>query len=415
MPSGAVVVFTRDLRVDDHPALAQAVRVARRRRPAVRVRRHHPRLGVSTDRTAPGSCSSRSPISTPRCGRSVGDSSPDAATGSTASCGWRTTSARPPSTSATTPACTCQARLARLESAAGAAGVDVHRAPGMAIVEPGVVTPGDAGDHYKVFTRYYRRWSDVRRRAAVAAPPRIDLPPDVDAGTLPVLTDLVSGDRSPDVVPGGARAAHRQLDAWVERALRTYPDRRDDLPGDATSRLSPYLHFGCVSPLEVARAAGRHKGADAFLRQLCWRDFYLQILAARPDAAWSRLPAPRRPLARRSRRRCGPGRRGAPATPSSTPRCASCDTEGFMHNRARHDRGVVPHQGPLRRLARRRPSLPRPPRSTATSPTTTSTGSGWPARAPTPTRTACSTRPCRAPGSTPRATTCGATCPSYAR
>ena len=56
-------------------------------------------------------------------------------------------------------------------------------------------------------------------------------------------------------------------------------DRHDDLAAGDTSRLSPYLHFGCVSPAEVA---GRFDGAEGepFLRQLCWRDFFLQVTSA---------------------------------------------------------------------------------------------------------------------------------------
>ena len=108
------------------------------------------------------------------------------------------------------------------------------------------------------------------------------------------------------------------------RGCAAYADHHDDLPGDATSRLSPYLHFGCLSPLEALRAAGHHQGEgpDAFVRQLCWRDFYAQVLAARPDAAWSDY------VDRGDRWRDDPaarrrGRRAAPATRSSTPACAS--------------------------------------------------------------------------------------------
>jgi deoxyribodipyrimidine photo-lyase len=50
------------------------------------------------------------------------------------------------------------------------------------------------------------------------------------------------------------------------------------MAADDTSRLSPYLHFGCVSPREVAARVGGRDGADPFVRQLCWRDFYQQIL-----------------------------------------------------------------------------------------------------------------------------------------
>ena len=70
-------------------------------------------------------------------------------------------------------------------------------------------------------------------------------------------------------------------------AAAEYEARHDDLPGDATSHLSPYLHFGCISPLELATKLRERAGAAAYVRQLCWRDFFHQLLAARPDAAWN--------------------------------------------------------------------------------------------------------------------------------
>ncbi|MGQ4444954.1 FAD-binding domain-containing protein, partial [Streptomyces violaceoruber] len=69
--------------------------------------------------------------------------------------------------------------------------------------------------------------------------------------------------------------------------LSRYEDRHDDLADDATSRLSPYLHFGALSPLELVHRARAHggPGAEAFVRQVCWRDFHHQVLAARPEAS----------------------------------------------------------------------------------------------------------------------------------
>ena len=120
------------------------------------------------------------------------------------------------------------------------------------------------------------------------------------------------------------------------QGLRGYADHHDDLPGDATSRLSPYLHFGCLSPLEVLRVAAHHQGEgpDAFVRQLCWRDFYAQILADRPDAAWSDY------VDRGDRWRDDPeaerawkeGRTGYPVVDAAM---RQLQAEGFVHNRAR--------------------------------------------------------------------------------
>jgi deoxyribodipyrimidine photo-lyase len=224
-------------------------------------------------------------------------------------------------------------RLDRLERAVD---VPVERAPGITVVAPGEITPGAQADHYKVFTPYFRRWSDVRRRHVEQAPDHVVLPHDVDPGGLPELADLVEGHRSPGVAPGGASAGHARLEQWIDSGLRGYADHHDDLPGDATSRLSPYLHFGCVSPLEALRAAAHHQGEgpDAFVRQLCWRDFYAQILAARPDAAWADY------VDRGDRWRTDAdaehawreGRTGYPVVDAGM---RQLQAEGWMHNRAR--------------------------------------------------------------------------------
>ena len=80
---------------------------------------------------------------------------------------------------------------------------------------------------------------------------------------------------------GGEAEARRRLANFTRGPIGSYEDRHDALGRDGTSRLSPYLHFGCVSPLEVeSRATG-----EAFRRQLAWRDFYAQVLFHFPGNA----------------------------------------------------------------------------------------------------------------------------------
>ena len=190
------------------------------------------------------------------------------------------------------------ARLAQLERAADEAGIEVHRHPGITVVAPESIVPesgsrsssgagpGDGRDReMKVFTPYFNRWKALPWRAPVPAPRTITLPEGIDRGEVPKLEDLTAGDRSPDVAPGGEAEGLALLKRWARSHLDTYGDHHDDLPGDRTSRISPYLHFGCLSPLEVATRLGDRPGGAAFVRQLCWRDFYHQVLAARPDAA----------------------------------------------------------------------------------------------------------------------------------
>lgn len=150
------------------------------------------------------------------------------------------------------------------------------------VLAPGRITPSSAGaDHFAVFTPYLRRWLAARRRPAAPAPRRLKLPPELDQEQL-----VVAQSKSQHWV-GGEQQGRRQARKWFSDDLASYEDRHDDLAGDATSRLSPYLHFGCLSPRELAAQAAERSGAgaEAFVRQLAWRDFHHQVLAARPDAA----------------------------------------------------------------------------------------------------------------------------------
>ncbi len=53
------------------------------------------------------------------------------------------------------------------------------------------------------------------------------------------------------------------MTAWLAGPIDRYEELHDDLAGDATSRLSPYLHFGCVSPAELVHRATRRGGPGA--------------------------------------------------------------------------------------------------------------------------------------------------------
>jgi deoxyribodipyrimidine photo-lyase len=224
-------------------------------------------------------------------------------------------------------------RLDALERRAAAAGVQVHRHPGTTAVAPGAVVP-TAGDHFKVFTPYFRRWSGAPLRPVRQPPASIAVPDDLDVGVLPSLTDLVVGERSPDRITGGETEARRRLNAWTRLRLADYPERHDDLAGDATARISPYLHFGCISASEIVQRLRGRRGADAFVRQLCWRDFFHQVLAARPDAGWSDYRG------RGDAWHDDPGaletwQRGRTGYPVVDAGMRQLEREGFMHNRAR--------------------------------------------------------------------------------
>jgi deoxyribodipyrimidine photo-lyase len=225
------------------------------------------------------------------------------------------------------------AREQRLAAACGAERIEFRAHPGTTIVPPGAVTPS-GGDHFKVFTPYHRAWSQVPLRGRVGAPSRLSVPSRLATARLPALERLTSGRPSPQRAPGGEVEGRRLMRAFLRGPLQEYEERHDDLPGDATSRLSPHLRFGCLSALELMEEARRRRGGEAYVRQLCWRDFHHQVLAANPTLP-SRDYRPRRDRWSRSERAFDAWRQGLTGYPVVDAAMRQLAAEGFMHNRAR--------------------------------------------------------------------------------
>jgi deoxyribodipyrimidine photo-lyase len=331
--SCAVVLFTRDLRVRDQPALAAAAREAERIVP----------LFVLDDVLLRGSCGSANRVAflldslrdldrslRERGARLVlrrGDPVEEA---------LRLASECGASAIHVSDDYSAYARRRRRALAGGCerAGVRLRAHAGVTVAEPGELAPG-GGDHYRVFTPYWRVWSGQPRRAFHPAPRELRLPPGLRVGRIPPLRSMIREAPSPDLPKGGEAAARKRLERWLRGGLAEYEARRDLLAEEAgTSHISADLHFGCLSPAVVlARAEGR-PGGQAFSRQLCWRDFHHQVLAARPDLPrvdyrgrddrWAR--------SKRLAEAWRLGRTGYPVVDAGMRQLAR---EGFMHNRAR--------------------------------------------------------------------------------
>jgi deoxyribodipyrimidine photo-lyase len=211
--------------------------------------------------------------------------------------------------------------------------------PGLLVHPPDAVRTRD-GRPYVVFGPYRRTWEAIPRRAIEAAPTRLPpRPRSLDPGAVPDLAGL--GLPEPTADPAsfpepGELAARGRLESWLRDGLARYAGDRDRLDVDGTSHLSQDLRFGLLSPLElVERAAGR-SGADAWLAELCWRDFYLQLLAHHPEV----LRRPFRTAFERLRwiddngafAAWRDGRTGHPVVDAAMRQLAAT---GFMPNRAR--------------------------------------------------------------------------------
>jgi deoxyribodipyrimidine photo-lyase len=225
-----------------------------------------------------------------------------------------------------------QSRERRLSSECGRAGVELRVVDTTFAVPPGDLAP-ESRDHYRVFTPYWRRWRDLPLREVESAPLRLPPPGAVEPGELPSLRELTTVPPSRDLVAAGETAGRRGLERWLSEGLARYEDDRDQLEPGATSGLSPYLHFGCLSSVEVV-ARARRRGADAFARQLCWRDFFGQLLAANPQMQRDDL-RPRRDPWRDDDEALAAWRDGRTGYPIVDAAMRQLSREGWMPNRAR--------------------------------------------------------------------------------
>jgi deoxyribodipyrimidine photo-lyase len=327
----AVVLFTRDLRVTDHPALAAAAQRAERVVPlfvlddAVLSRFGAPnRLAFLLDALRDLDCSLRrlGGRLVVRRGNVVAETLRVAAeVGAEAVFASEDVSAY------------AQERERRLRRVLAGGRIELEMFPGITVVAPGDLAPAGR-DHFQVFTPYWRRWQEHPRRDVLPAPPGIRLPTGIEPGSLPDLPELVAAPTAPHLPAGGETAGRRRLEAWLESGLDRYAELADDLGADATSRLSPYLHFGCVSAGEVVTRALEHEGAAPFVRQLCWRDFNHQLLAARPETATEDL-RPRAAGWREDEEGLEAWQQGRTGYPLVDAGMRQLLREGFIHNRAR--------------------------------------------------------------------------------
>ena len=182
-----------------------------------------------------------------------------------------------------------------LKAALKAQGLHVESFNGSLLHEPWEITTGQGGP-YKVFTPFWKAMlAQPAPPAPRPAPETLDglsnVPGEAleDWALLPSKPDWAGGLR--DAWTPGEQAAKLRLQEFLTEDASAYPDRRDNPATIGTSRLSPHLHWGEVSPrqvwhagkLAIAADTAGESGVMGFLRQLGWRDFSNVLLYHWPD------------------------------------------------------------------------------------------------------------------------------------
>ena len=159
---------------------------------------------------------------------------------------------------------------------------------GSLLHEPWTVTTG-AGTPYRVVTPFWRTLQDMGPPHGPLPTPRLALPHRHPRSLRPhdlgLLPDVAWDDGLAACWTPGEAGAAEALEAFSQRAARYADDR--DLPARPSSRLSPHLHHGELSPRQVWHAVARAVGAAAepYLRQLAWREFAYHLLYHHPASA----------------------------------------------------------------------------------------------------------------------------------
>ncbi|UPO78897.1 deoxyribodipyrimidine photo-lyase [Arthrobacter sp. Helios] len=164
--------------------------------------------------------------------------------------------------------------------------------------EPWTVRTGGGGP-YRVFTPFWRTVSAMDFRAPLPAPDKNAAPPDgIPAGEdlqdwnlLPLHPDWATG--LAEAWTPGEEAGLSALSDFLAGPVQNYDDGRDRPAKAGTSRLSPYLRWGHVSPFQVwhalSRVRGNGPGPDVFGTEIGWREFCWHQLFHNPDLATRNL------------------------------------------------------------------------------------------------------------------------------
>jgi deoxyribodipyrimidine photo-lyase len=198
-----------------------------------------------------------------------------------------------------------------------------------------------SGKPFRIFTPFWRS-------CLSAAPDFIPLPAPPLRKTKPLKSlildelklesaiDRAEGLRS-SWKPGESRA-RKLLKRFLEEALEEYPEGRDCPANRGTSRLSPHLHFGEISPRQIwAACAGRRSVASkSFLRQLGWREFAHHLLYHFPETTIKPLRTEFMHMRwRKDPQRLEAWQRGCTGYPMVDAGMRELWTTGWMHNRVR--------------------------------------------------------------------------------
>lgn len=220
--------------------------------------------------------------------------------------------------------------------------VTCHQFDGQLLVAPVIKT--QSGGYYQKFTPFNRAWR--AHLAAAGIPAATPLPQQDVTQQLVSIPPCPASRRDSSAWPVGEAAVQQRLAAYISDQVNNYAAERDRPSCDSTSRLSPYWELGILGPQAAVRLLqrlspefpyGLEQGADVWLTELAWREFYQHLMAHIPRLSYGKAfqqhtdNFPWNKNTDEFLRWCE-GRTGFPIVDAGMRQLAA---EGWMHNRVR--------------------------------------------------------------------------------
>jgi len=177
-----------------------------------------------------------------------------------------------------------QKRDAAVGAALQKVGVNLNQVGSAYAVEPGTVRKADTTP-YAVFTPFSKIW------LAHGWPAPTDKAKVKFRGAPEIASEKIPDDPplTATIAVAGKKAAWDRWQYFVENALDKYKSERNNPDRDGCSQMSVYLRFGIVHPRQLLAELEPNANHDHYRSELCWREFYADVLFHQPHTTWKNL------------------------------------------------------------------------------------------------------------------------------
>ncbi len=196
------------------------------------------------------------------------------------------------------------------------------------------------GRPYTIYTPYSKTWkANLKDIKLFPAPEKINTPAGIKTESPPAYTPNL-------LFPAGEQEALVRLEEFLHKRVYAYAEDRNRMDMDGTSSLSPYLRFGMLGLRQAvrmaqqaqahARSAEAKRGAEIWLNELIWREFYIQILYHFPHVSQNAFNASLANIPwRNNETEFAAWKEGRTGMPIVDAAMRQLKETGWMHNRAR--------------------------------------------------------------------------------